>query len=100
MERELKARSLRLGKKGRCIGVVIVEEVFAEKGSSVQELYASKVVFEEMMSAQRVYANEVQLGDGCRIEELYYTTTLKENGRVHYAKPPTRLGKIPEPPWG
>jgi cytoskeletal protein CcmA (bactofilin family) len=94
----LKARVVRLGRKARCIGVIVAEEVFAERASTLEEVYAKRVILGDKAEAKRVYGEEVELGEGCRVGEVYYTLNLREGGRVTYGKPPTKLSESPKPP--
>lgn len=98
-KRGSRARTFKIGNRGRVIGPVVAEDVKIGPNASAEDVYAGRLELGEDSSARNVYAREVHLKQGCRVTgELLYVERLEMEQNVKTYSEPRKVEKLPEPP--
>ncbi|RLG46606.1 MAG: hypothetical protein DRN92_04910, partial [Thermoproteota archaeon] len=79
----VKAREVRIGRRGEIKGPVVAEEVLIEERARVEDIYADEIVMEERSRARSLHGRRIYLERRCRVlGEVEYVETLEKETDV------------------
>jgi cytoskeletal protein CcmA (bactofilin family) len=93
------AKSVEVGSSGPSVsGFLLGQRLRIQAGTSrVGDVYASRVVIGAGSRARWIYAENVELGSGCDVEGVAYTSELKVADHVSIANPVQKVDMLKEP---